>query len=177
MKSGPILAVLGLGALLGWCSPDMSDQTGTFALEGGEASQRETAERLAAARTEEWFAGEVVLPRAFDGHFYADVSVDGGSAKMLVDTGASTVALTGEAADAMGIYWNPADVRPVARGASGLVYGVPVRLERVLLGQIEAQGVEAVVVPEGLDISLLGQSFLSQIERVEIEQDRMVLGG
>ena len=33
------------------------------------------------------------------------------------------------------------------------------------------------VVPDGLDISLLGQSFLSKIEHVEMEQDRMVLGG
>ena len=42
---------------------------------------------------------------------------------------------------------------------------------------IEAQGVEAAIIPEGLDISLLGQSFLSKIENVQISGDEMRLGG
>ena len=33
------------------------------------------------------------------------------------------------------------------------------------------------MVPEGLGISLLGQSFLSRIQRVEMEAGKMVLGG
>ena len=45
------------------------------------------------------------------------------------------------------------------------------------LGDFEGRGVEAVVIPEGLPVSLLGQSFLSQIPRVAMEGDRMVLGG
>ena len=73
--------------------------------------------------------------------------------------------------------WNAGEVRPVAKGASGTVYGVPARLEHVQLGEIEADGVEAVVVPEGLGISLLGQSFLSKVGRVEMSDDRMTLGG
>jgi len=58
-----------------------------------------------------------------------------------------------------------------------VVYGVPVTLDQVQLGDLEARNVAAIVVTEGLEISLLGQSFLSKIERVEMEQDRMVLGG
>ena len=120
--------------------------------------------------------GEVVLPRGEDGHFYADVTIDGATAHMLVDTGATVIALTGEDADAMGIYWDETAVQPVARGASGAVYGVPITLETVELGPIEARDVEAIVVPEGLGISLLGQSFLSRIGKVEMDQQRMVLG-
>ena len=61
--------------------------------------------------------------------------------------------------------------------ASGTVYGVPVTLAKVRLGGFETSGVRAVVVPEGLEVSLLGQSFLSQIDKVEIQQDNMILGG
>jgi aspartyl protease family protein len=120
-------------------------------------------------------SGEVVLQRDANGHFYAKASTDTGKAMMLVDTGATVVALTGNDASMMGVDWNPGDVRPVARGASGDVYGVPVVLDRLEVGGIEARRVQAVVVPEGLDISLLGQSFLSQVDRVEVSGDEMVL--
>ena len=87
------------------------------------------------------------------------------------------IALTGEDAQAIGIVWDPEDVRPVARGASGPVNGVPVTLQTVQLGDFEAESVEAVIIPDGLGISLLGQSFLSRIERVEMSEREMVLGG
>lgn len=124
-----------------------------------------------------WSAGETVLPRASNGHFYAEAAVNGSPVNFLVDTGASMIALTGEDAAAAGLSWSEGDVRIVAQGASGPVYGVPVRLERVMLGGHEAENVEAAIIPQGLDISLLGQSFLSTIEPVRIESDRMVLGG
>ena len=173
MKFGPFIAItLVIGAAVGWLAPDASDTVST----PGAASEDSEAQ-LNALQQEQWLAGETVLPRAEDGHFYADVTIDGTSAQMLVDTGATTVALTAGDAEAMGISWSDSDVRPVARGANGMVYGVPVTLGVVQLGDLEAKDVEAMVVPEGLDISLLGQSFLSKIERVEMEQDRMVLGG
>ena len=49
--------------------------------------------------------------------------------------------------------------------------------ERRRLGPFEAYDVEAAIIPEGLGISLLGQSFLGTVPRVSIEDDRMVLGG
>lgn len=118
---------------------------------------------------------EVVLDREHDGHFYADVYVDGVPSRMLVDTGASVVALTGEDALAMGLYWNEAEVAPVAQGASGAVYGVNTTLPRMRVGEFEAQDVRAIIIPEGLAISLLGQSFLETVGNVRIADNRMVL--
>ena len=118
---------------------------------------------------------EIALQREHDGHFYADVVVDGVPSRMLVDTGASVIALTGEDALAMGLYWNEADVAAVAQGASGPVYGINTSLPRMRLGDFEAQDVRAVIIPEGLGISLLGQSFLETIDNVRIADDRMVL--
>ena len=122
------------------------------------------------------WGGETTLTRDFDGHFYADVLVNGQPIRMLVDTGASVVALTADDAAAAGLNWYEDDVRQVARGASGPVYGVHTAIEDVRLGDIEASGVEAVIIPEGAHISLLGQSFLSAIGTVEISGDQMVLG-
>jgi len=102
--------------------------------------------------------------------------VNGSRIGFLVDTGASVVALTGADARAAGLAWSAADIRPVAQGASGPVSGVSVTLDNVTLGGHEARNVAAVIVPDGLPVSLLGQSFLSTIHPVRIEQDRMVLG-
>jgi aspartyl protease family protein len=145
-----------------------------------DAAKTTATAEIAEARREKafaaWSAGETVLPRAPNGHFYAQASVNGSPVNFLVDTGASMVALTGEDAAAAGLTWSDADVRIVAAGASGPVYGVPVRLDHVNLGGHEASNVEAAIIPKGLDVSLLGQSFLSTIEPVRIEGDRMVLG-
>jgi aspartyl protease family protein len=165
------LATIAIGALVGWFAPGASSPSPASA----ENRAAPAEERLAVARSERWHADEVVLPRGDSGHFYAEVSTDSGKVMMLVDTGATVVALTGNDAAMMGIDWRESDVRPVARGASGDVYGVPVTLDRIDVGGIEARHVQAVVVPEGLDISLLGQSFLSKINRVEVTADEMVL--
>lgn len=177
MKFAPFVVItLVVGAAVGWLAPGASE-TSVETAPPNELEATETPAEMEAMQRDHWLAGEMVLSRDEDGHFYADVTVDGATARMLVDTGATTVALTAEDAQAMGIFWDERDIGPVARGASGMVYGVHVTLDHVELGDLEARNVSAVVVPEGLGISLLGQSFLSQIERVEMESDRMVLGG
>lgn len=121
--------------------------------------------------------GATELRRAGDGHFYAPVTIGTRPVTMLVDTGASVVALTGEDARAAGVLWNPGQLTVVAQGASGPVRGVALTIARMRLGDHEARNVAAVVIPDGLPVSLLGQSFLKDVEPVRIEKDRMVLGG
>lgn len=167
MKFGGFFVVtVAAGALVGWYAPGATQPARVPVSE---------SERVEVARSGGWHAEEVALPRGKDGHFYAEVESGSGSVMMLVDTGASVVALTADDAGIMGVDWRESDVRPVARGASGDVYGVRVVLDRIEVGGIEARRVEAVVVPEGLDISLLGQSFLSKVNRVEVTSDQMVL--
>lgn len=132
----------------------------------------------AASDTEsDWYAGTHTLSREFDGHFYANVKVNGSTSRMLVDTGASVIALTGADANAAGLFWDANEVRPVARGASGTVYGVVRQLDVVDVGGFTRRNVRAMIVPDGLDISLLGQSYLGQIGSVQIEGNQMVLSG
>ena len=123
-----------------------------------------------------WYDDPYTLTREADGHFYADVALSGMRTRMLVDTGASVIALTAEDAAAAGVIWNPADIAPIGHGASGVVEGVNVVLPEVELGGVTQRDVRAVVIPEGLAISLLGQSFLSNLGSVNIANDRMVLG-
>ena len=170
MRKGPIILLVGTAAVVGWIATGL--QTG----DGAENAGSELAAGEEQTRRQAWLAGETVLEREPDGHFYADASVDARSTHFLVDTGASIVALTGADAEAIGLDWNDADVAAIGRGANGTVYGVPVKLERVELGGFEATNVQAAIVPQGLDVSLLGQSFLSRLQGVRIEGDRMIIG-
>ncbi len=122
-----------------------------------------------------WYGGAMVLDRAGDGHFYATARIDTGDYHMLVDTGASVVALTGDDAENMGLSWDPSALAPVARGASGPVMGVPVTIPDIAVGDFEAHNVQAVIVPDGLPVSLLGQSFLQHVPNVQIADDKLTL--
>ena len=153
----------------GWDVGSSSDK-GDWVPRGAVAHGGSTA-------SSDWNAGTHTLTREYDGHFYANTNVNGASLRMLVDTGASVIALTGSDARAAGMYWDKSEVRPVARGASGTVYGVVREIDVVDVGGFTRRNVRAMIVPEGLDISLLGQSYLGQIGSVKIEGNQMVLGG
>jgi aspartyl protease family protein len=112
------------------------------------------------------------IPRAPDGHFYLDAQVNGAQVHFLVDTGASMVALTAADAQRAGIAL-PSE-RITAQGAGGAIEVIPVTIERIAAGPLEARGVEGAVARD-LPISLLGQSFLSRIGNVQISGDRMTL--
>jgi len=119
--------------------------------------------------------GEPVrLERAEDGHFYVHGEVDGQLARFLVDTGATSVALTVEDAARLGVDFSPANFTVVGMGASGPVRGQEVTLGKIVVEGREAHEVQGVVL-EGLEISLLGQSFLSRIGSIEMASDYMVL--
>ncbi len=119
--------------------------------------------------------GEVRLEREMDGHFYADVMVRGIPVHAVVDTGASVVALPGDEARRIGFSWSSSDVKPIGRGASGTVYGVVRRAESISVGSLVVRDLEVMIIPEGLDVTLLGQNFLSEIRKVEMKGDEMVL--
>ena len=112
------------------------------------------------------------LRRGPDGHFYADAQVNGTTIRFLVDTGASVVVLSQRDAQRAGIQL-PAE-RSVAMGVGGPIEVVPVTLDRVAVGGIEARAVQAAVAEE-LPVSLLGQSYLQRVGTVEIRGDVMVL--
>jgi aspartyl protease family protein len=117
--------------------------------------------------------GTVVLTRSPDGKFYADAAADGMPVRFLIDTGATSVVLT--RADAQRLGLGEGTYSAIGRGAGGDVRLRPVTLRRLAIGPLVGDAVPAMVAEDGLPVSLLGQSWLSQIGSVTIEQDRMTL--
>jgi aspartyl protease family protein len=118
--------------------------------------------------------GTVELNRNDDGHFYADVQINGATVRMLVDTGASTIALSREDARNAGIATSIGMNDVVGEGADGNVYGEFIKIDRMSLGPKEVDGLDGIILNNGSH-SLLGQSFLAKFASVEIHGDTMVL--
>lgn len=180
MTGKHILLLFAAAIFAGWFLPD-APSSGTFSVQSEQkASKAVPAGTVleSTVRDEDIRFGKAkgaVLERQMDGHFYADAAVNGSDVHFLVDTGASAIALTGDDARSLGLQWNDNDLMPIGRGASGTVMGVPVTLSSVELGGIRAQSVQGAIIPEGLDVSLLGQSFLSKAESIKINDNKMEL--
>lgn len=117
---------------------------------------------------------EVALERSSDRHFYADAEINGRSVHFLVDTGSSEIALTEDDARKIGIDVDPSKYELIGQGASGIVRGQYVDLDRIELGGIRESNAKAVVV-QGANVSLLGQPFLENVDEIVIRKGEMLL--
>jgi aspartyl protease family protein len=119
--------------------------------------------------------GDFTLNRAPDGHFYTEAQVNGTNIRFLVDTGASSVALSKADAARIGLQFTDADFTAMGQGAGGALSLKPVMIDRIIIGTTDAANVEAVIVNSDMNVSLLGQSWLKRVGTVEIKGDKMVL--
>lgn len=117
---------------------------------------------------------EIAVPRSSDGHFYATAMVNGVEVRFLVDTGASGVALAPDDAKRAGVDFDPEQFELIGEGASGIVRGQFVKLRTLEVEGIKSDGIEAAVVG-GTDTSLLGQTFLAELDEIVIRKDEMLL--
>lgn len=97
------------------------------------------------------------------GHFVTQGSINGGSVRLLVDTGATLVAIPARDATRLGIDFRKGE-SGVVQTAAGPSPAYRVRLDAVQVGDVIIHQVDGVVMVEGLDIVLLGMSFLNRTE-------------
>lgn len=117
----------------------------------------------------------VRIARSPDGHFWANVTINGRSLRMLVDSGATSSALSIDTARSLGI--DVADLgSPVIIGtANGDIEAYRVRMQHMQLGSITAEDLPAVVSPAFGDTSVIGMNFLSRLDRWSVEGTTLVL--
>jgi aspartyl protease family protein len=127
--------------------------------------------RAAAAASDRQSVTLAADPR---GHFVTEGAVNGNPVRFLVDTGATMVALPASEAQRLGIDYRKAP-RALTNTAGGVVPVYRVRLDTVKLGSIELAGVDAMVIEQGLDIALLGMSFLNRVEMKRDGQTMMLI--
>ncbi len=119
---------------------------------------------------------QVILHKRLDGHFAADVEIDGKTITMLVDSGASRVTLTARDAARIGLEGSDLSYTAMVTTANGTAMAAPITLDEVSIGPITRRNVKAMVATEGrLAESLLGMSFLSTLTSVDMRSDELRL--
>ena len=113
-------------------------------------------------------AGVLSIPVSHDGHFYVDAMVGSTIVQFLVDTGASTVALTPEDAERVGLVLNDGDYYARYNTANGQVRVAPIVIESMRVEGNWVYDVDAVVVDANTSISLLGMSYLRRLANFEM---------
>ncbi len=116
----------------------------------------------------------VVLSADERGHFFTEGKINGQFARMMVDTGASSVALSIRDAQRMGIDYRKGKPMRV-QTAGGAQSGYSVLLDSVTIGEITLYQVDAMIIGDGLPIILLGMSFLNRTNMVREGQTMTIV--
>lgn len=119
--------------------------------------------------------GTVSFNRARDGHFYAELLVNGAKIEFVIDTGASDIVLNRADAQRVGLAPDSLRFSGRANTANGVVNTAPIRLNEIVLGRFTDRNIRASVNSGDLDTSLLGMHYLGLFRKIEISGGRMTL--
>jgi aspartyl protease family protein len=118
----------------------------------------------------------VEIARGHAGEFQVATQVNGTRVPMVLDTGASAVVLTQDAAKAAGLPLEMLAYTVNIETANGRTRAAAVTLDRLGVGTIVERAVPALIAQPGqLKTSLLGMSFLNRLESYSVTSDRLIL--
>ncbi len=168
-----VVAIIGVAALLHFDTL----KTGAERVLGLPTSAEIAAVQRKPATPKPSRLGSVVEIEAADnGHFNAEVEINGRSVEVMIDTGATMVALSYEDAERAGLLLNDSDFTSAVSTANGMARVAPVTLDRVSIGDITVRNVPAAVTERGrMRTSLLGMSFLRKLSRFDMRSGRLVM--
>ena len=162
----------GMAYAIGLELPTAEQQAVAYA----EAKRRLTNTSASRDAAEKSSSGGVELRAGRHGHFETRAEINGRGVEVMVDTGASLIALTFEDAERAGIYVKDSDFTQRTQTANGTARAAPVMLDRVTIGDITVRNVRASVAERGrLHVTLLGMTFLSRLSRTEMRGGTLVL--
>ena len=164
-----VLAMAGLGA---WANsnPTHVAQASAAVMRAGEDLWRKM-EPAPPLRT-------VDVQRGRNGGFALSAKVNGVTTPMVLDTGATSVMLTYDAAKAAGLPLEVLKYTVDVQTASGALRAAPVTLDRIAVGKLVETSVPALVAPPGqLKANLLGATFLDRLESWEVRTDKLMMRG
>jgi aspartyl protease family protein len=116
------------------------------------------------------------LKASDNGHYMTRASINNSNIDVMVDTGASVVALTWDDAERAGLDPDSLDFDVPVATANGEGKAARVTLDEVEIDNVRVKDVQGMVLPEGaLGITLLGMSFLSKLDGFSVEDGRLIL--
>ncbi len=119
--------------------------------------------------------GTVSFNRARDGHFYAEIEINGKKVEFVIDTGASDIVLSEQDAENLGYPVGDLIYSGRASTANGMVPIARITLDTITLGRFTDRRIPATVNGGELETSLLGMRYLERFRKIEIAGSRLTL--
>ena len=122
------------------------------------------------------FQRSVTLTASRNGHFITRAYINGRPIAVMVDTGATQIALTYEDAERLGLRPHSSDYTQTTRTANGIGRAAPIDLDSVRIGDVEVSNLRGSIGEPGKQhITLLGMEFIRKLERFEMRGRELVL--
>lgn len=130
-------------------------------------------ERLGVA--EQSVDGDTVrIRQSVDGHFWAMARLNGVERRMLIDSGATSTAISETTAKAIGV--TPRRVPPVLlTTANGTIEAARGRIETVRIGSLETRDLPVVISPAFGEMDVVGMNFLSRLGSWRVARGTLIL--
>lgn len=119
--------------------------------------------------------GSMRFYRANDGHFHIEARVNGQWVRFMVDTGASDVMLTPEAARSLGFHPESLEFSKTYNTANGQVKGAPILLQRFQVGELLLENLPASVNGAAMRHSLLGMRFFNRLAGFQVQKEVLTI--
>lgn len=119
--------------------------------------------------------GETRIPLSADGHYWIKAKLNGVPLRLMVDTGATVTALSGDVAEVAGV--EPDRLRPdaVVETANGTVPAAPARIDELRFGSVVARDLDAIVLPGEGGPNVIGMNVLTRLKGWRVEDGVLIL--
>lgn len=179
----PLIAV-SLGSALGLQAylehrKTLEQQTQTQAVQ--QHAQQNTQQRTQVAtlqqpKSEPLYGRKARLKMDNRGHFVTNAKMNGRNVEVLVDTGATSVAINKKTARQLGIMLKASDFKYTVNTANGTTKAASAIIDRIQIGNVTVKNVQAAVLDDkALSSTLLGMSFLGQLRSFEVKNRELLL--
>lgn len=146
--------------------------TGRWAEEGAVVAPDEAPAALPKARTE----GQALrIPVAPDGHYWVEATINGTTARFLIDSGATVTALSENTARAAGLNYDVGEPDVIMTTANGKVTAKRSSIATLAIGPISASDLPVVVSPAFGEVNVIGMNMLSRLKSWGVQDGAMVL--
>jgi len=119
----------------------------------------------------------IALQRSDGGGFFVVGQANGQPVRFAIDTGASDIVLSPDDARRIGVDPESLSYSAPSETANGVGYSAPFVLHSLAVGPIRLTDVRVSVNRTPMTVSLLGMSFLKQLDSFEMKGDQLFLKG
>ena len=146
-----------------------------------QAAQQQTQQRTQVATLQQpqpqpVYGRKARLKMDGRGHFVTNAKMNGRNVEVLVDTGATSVAINKKTARRLGIMLKPSDFKYTVNTANGSTMAAGAVIDRIQIGNVTVRNVQAAVLDDkALGSTLLGMSFLGKLSSFEVKNQEMLL--